>query len=970
MIDDPLALLMQGILLFAAGLYPLGFLFGSCSACCGESCPAWWFNFDRCIRMTTVGAVPPEGGDCAIETDLTRGEDILWDRRNQGLLTIHRVPTRLSIGVRVALSASGASRTPVGETRNQVWRFNRPAPTNPPATTYDVLGPEWHLQVDLSVTGVETEEEAGVVSSIEEDSEGQPKLVLRVNQWTQSITHEQQVTLFPVGLQRWSPDFSANIPAQSFEIAPGQISATRVSGGSISGWSVLKLQGRSTEDTSLAVRVQGGCAASPGQLVQRVILDESVAVDFLNGDTTLRFNRVSSNQQIDVTVQPKNVMCGIPLSETSFPQGVALGIFPEVVYAEPPADFIAAMSAPPNIFCNTGSIALRVFASPFAGWRASWSYRGNEIGSSVFATAQMFYSGSSLLHCLENGPARQTATAVRSNASLAAPGAYTWTFRLSGSSDPFYDRPEIYDPTCPAGVCADAASSSCSGTVEVTYNVGSSPNNMTTRSATKTFATESVGVIGVLNQAMRFSGLATVFLENDPIWGGISIRLTLALSAPVSCEQSGGLSPELVSYSGEMVNFFTSIQSLSVTLDSAASVSFESSARASCSEWTPSLIPPEGGTATRTCENITSFNFRPLESLVFPPIGLLQSLNRRMPVYLGVDTGSNQPTGGMFLGPSPVRQGACRLWSQLRAVYLADDVLLNSSPTFTVPAGTCFFYAPSFSAGSSLSTERVPCDDCAIELEIISGEEFASVTYLTTGERAGYIEVRLLKGLRGGEGVVFQVSCGNDTASQEVRRSLTRPAPPRNLTVTRGPCSEAFLEWEPPEWDGGSPVTGYDVEFRRIPFGSFTRFVRLNQPVLSATVTGLLRVGYEFRVSARNNLGGTTGISDYSAVATDGFVLLAPTGLTAAPRYPCNQVSLSWTPPPQSECVVVASYQVRMRVAGGAFQVVANVPGTSTTATVSGLTPTTAYIFEVSSGDEANNYFPANAISVEGCPPE
>jgi hypothetical protein len=33
--DDPLFLLMQGIWLLAAGMYPLGFLFGSCSACCG-----------------------------------------------------------------------------------------------------------------------------------------------------------------------------------------------------------------------------------------------------------------------------------------------------------------------------------------------------------------------------------------------------------------------------------------------------------------------------------------------------------------------------------------------------------------------------------------------------------------------------------------------------------------------------------------------------------------------------------------------------------------------------------------------------------------------------------------------------------------------------------------------------------------------------------------------------------------------
>jgi hypothetical protein len=36
--DDPLFLLMQGVWLLAAGMYPLGFLFGVCSACCEQDC--------------------------------------------------------------------------------------------------------------------------------------------------------------------------------------------------------------------------------------------------------------------------------------------------------------------------------------------------------------------------------------------------------------------------------------------------------------------------------------------------------------------------------------------------------------------------------------------------------------------------------------------------------------------------------------------------------------------------------------------------------------------------------------------------------------------------------------------------------------------------------------------------------------------------------------------------------------------
>jgi hypothetical protein len=45
MIDDPLSLLSLGIWLMAAGMWPVGFLFGACSACCDE-CP------DECSKCT------------------------------------------------------------------------------------------------------------------------------------------------------------------------------------------------------------------------------------------------------------------------------------------------------------------------------------------------------------------------------------------------------------------------------------------------------------------------------------------------------------------------------------------------------------------------------------------------------------------------------------------------------------------------------------------------------------------------------------------------------------------------------------------------------------------------------------------------------------------------------------------------------------------------------------------------------
>lgn len=69
--DDPLSLLSLGIWLMAAGMYPLGFLFGACSACCDE-CPeecrkcTHFFNDTACENYMDVSVTVTSdllGGD-------------------------------------------------------------------------------------------------------------------------------------------------------------------------------------------------------------------------------------------------------------------------------------------------------------------------------------------------------------------------------------------------------------------------------------------------------------------------------------------------------------------------------------------------------------------------------------------------------------------------------------------------------------------------------------------------------------------------------------------------------------------------------------------------------------------------------------------------------------------------------------------------------------------------------------------
>lgn len=48
MIDDPLALVLYVVTVMAGGMYPLGFLFGACSACCDDECP------DECSKCAGI----------------------------------------------------------------------------------------------------------------------------------------------------------------------------------------------------------------------------------------------------------------------------------------------------------------------------------------------------------------------------------------------------------------------------------------------------------------------------------------------------------------------------------------------------------------------------------------------------------------------------------------------------------------------------------------------------------------------------------------------------------------------------------------------------------------------------------------------------------------------------------------------------------------------------------------------------
>jgi hypothetical protein len=816
MIDDPLSLLMQGIWLLAAGMLPLGFVFGVCSQCCG--CP-WILGFNRCMVVTSTASSPRSGNTQRQSLRRLGSGDVQYMGQDQGSLQIHNVQSQIVITVRVSLSASGLGRTPIGEKRLQVWRFNRPNPVL--ATLYDVLGPAWHLEVETSVTGVATQAEAGVNTSIGVDSAGQVKLFVFVNQWTSNITHDESIALFPVGVQRWGPGISGT---QSFRLTSSAVNATLVSGTSFSGWAVSKLAGMSIAERELAVRLRSN-----------VFLNEGNATQFLNGLLTLSDTETSPSEY---TILPDNVLCG----RSDANVGIAIGVYPKTLTLSVSPSYYQSLPAG-TILCEAPE-EVTIYNELCGSYVSTYNRYVSHIRTYSGILGD-FFCGDILWNII-NGPCRS---------SRERPPFGTVSLQPRSLGDYDGGIAECGPGTSRFGsVCVDTL-------IEVTF----SPDVQSGEAS----ATRSARVS---------------FLRVDENGGIVVTYETRTPGAPSNAPN--------YSLPGTIVN------------------------------------PCGGG------------------SVAFNPQALYTEAGSPTGINVDATASASYSQAGSAPAPSLPQYtfGPCSLTS----VLIDGVAATNNVSIAALTAGQCVYRGIGFTTAHQCGAylHSVPCG-CVPQVDVVSGDEYAQVTYFASGDKMGLIEIVAKSDWLGGQGVTFTVTCGTDSITHTVRRAATTPLAPVLLSVTRGPCSDALLQWSI-EWDGGQPITAYTVQFRRIGVTAWTTFGTVAPPALSALVTGLVRVGYEFRVSATNSV----GTSAFSNIVADGFALAAPTGLTVVRTPPCTSAQLSWTPPAQAECVVVAAYKVEFREIGVSAWTVAGTFAQAT-ATVTGLTAGTRYQFIVASIDEA-----------------
>ena len=162
--------------------------------------------------------------------------------------------------------------------------------------------------------------------------------------------------------------------------------------------------------------------------------------------------------------------------------------------------------------------------------------------------------------------------------------------------------------------------------------------------------------------------------------------------------------------------------------------------------------------------------------------------------------------------------------------------------------------------------------------------------------------------------VVGTTAGGDDDVVVVVVDGTAPPVAPTSLTGTAD-TARVDLSWTAPSVTGGSPVTGYRIEYSTDSGANWT----VATASTGTTATTYAAVGlssgtvHQFRVSAVTAVG--TGVPSATATATPLATPGAPTGLTATAGP--NQITLAWTTPTVVGGSAISGYRSEYAVAGG-----------------------------------------------------
>ena len=208
---------------------------------------------------------------------------------------------------------------------------------------------------------------------------------------------------------------------------------------------------------------------------------------------------------------------------------------------------------------------------------------------------------------------------------------------------------------------------------------------------------------------------------------------------------------------------------------------------------------------------------------------------------------------------------------------------------------------------------------------------------------------------------------GTGRESSNIARAVTNattPGPPLNLTA-QAADTLITLDWDPPDDDGGSAVTGYRIVFSENGGASYSTLVRDTRRTSTRYIDTGLDPGTtrHYRVAAINSV----GLGDSSNVASAKTPPVAPgrpTGLSATAKD-SSRIDLEWNEPSDDGGAEITGYRIEVSENDGATWTVLenDTESTATRYAHTGLDPGTTYHYRVSARNEAGPGSPSNPAS-------
>jgi fibronectin type 3 domain-containing protein len=173
--------------------------------------------------------------------------------------------------------------------------------------------------------------------------------------------------------------------------------------------------------------------------------------------------------------------------------------------------------------------------------------------------------------------------------------------------------------------------------------------------------------------------------------------------------------------------------------------------------------------------------------------------------------------------------------------------------------------------------------------------------------------------------------------SQSFAQTAHTPDQPLGFTAIAISPMSISLNWSPPQNNGGSPITGYKIDYKIVPSTTYTNLATLGNVTTFTHINLITGKTYIYRVSAINSNG--TGIPSPEALVTPTSSSAPPKNIAPNPPqsltalvYSSTQVNLSWSAPSSNGGPPVTGYKIQYITDTGNFTDLISNSGSSFTA--------------------------------------